>query len=343
MPIYERGSTFMASVGSGKDRFRKSFKTRQEAESFLRTENLIRIKLATKTDSGRTAKPQTLRTLGAAYKITIKDVWSQNKSTHYLKSAGAVIRHLGDDMPVSKINSVVIREMVDEFEDAGNAGGTINAKISALSMMLKTAAGEGWIDSIPYMKRRTPGTHRIRWMDGDEEQKVLNTCTQLGLYSLKDFITVDIDTGFRRMELLDFRIADYRNGMLHLHPDQTKTSKARAVPATDRVVEIINERCNNVRLFDDLTPSTLRTQWEMLRDTLGYLEDSQFVVHMLRHTCASRMAMQDKPAQFIQQWMGHASPITTARYMHLAPNKLLEGKAALDDYRKNFKPSFKVV
>lgn len=343
MPIYERGNTFLVSIGSRDDRFRKTFKTRAEAEQFLKTETIVRSRLATKVEGGKSLRNQIVKTLGAAYKITVKDVWSQNKSTHYLKSAGAVLKSLGEDMPVNKINSVMIREMVDEFEDMGNAGGTINAKISALSMMLKTAAGEGWIEAIPYMKRRTPGTHRIRWIDGAEELKVLNMCEQLGLESLKDFIIVDIDTGFRRMELLDFRLADYRNGMLHLHPDQTKTSKARAVPATDRVVKIINERCDNVRLFDDLTPSTLRTQWEMLREQLNYLDDPQFVVHMLRHTCASRMAMQDKPAQFIQQWMGHASPITTARYMHLAPNKLLEGKEALDDYRKNFKHSLKVV
>lgn len=32
MPIYERGGTFMVSVGSKGDRYRKSFKTRKEAE-----------------------------------------------------------------------------------------------------------------------------------------------------------------------------------------------------------------------------------------------------------------------------------------------------------------------
>ena len=121
---------------------------------------------------------------------------------------------------------------------------------------------------------------------------------------------VAIDTGFRRNELLEFKVKDYRQGMLHLYADQTKTSKPRSIPATDRVAEIIRRRSNHDRLFDDLTLYTLRSQWAVVREALGKLEDPQFVVHMLRHTCASRLAMQDKPAQFIQQWMGHSTPLT---------------------------------
>ena len=80
--------------------------------------------------------------------------------------------------------------------------------------------------------------------------------------------------------------------------------------------------------------------WDTLRYALGKADDPQFVIHMLRHTCASRLAMQDKPAQFIQEWMGHTTPLTTARYMHLAPAKLREGKEALENYRR---PELKVV
>jgi integrase len=349
MPIYDRGNSFEVCIGSGENRFRKSYKSRDEAEKALSLEEAIR-KGAVKSSQSlqERMKPTSIgkgvgHSLKDAYDITVKDTWSQNKSSAHTKTAGSVLKFFGNEMPVENITSVLIREMVEEFEDDGNAGGTVNAKISALSMMLKTSAGEGWIDSIPYMKRRSAGTHRIRWMDAGEELKVLATCERLGLYSLRDFIVVAVDTGFRRMELLDFQVKEYRNGMLGLHPDETKTSKARAIPATSRVEAIIEERWNNTKLFDDLTVSKLRDQWALLRETLGLLEDTQFVVHSLRHTCASRMAMQDKTAEFIQKWMGHASPLTTARYMHLAPNKLLEGKIALDNYRENFKPRLKLA
>jgi integrase len=89
----------------------------------------------------------------------------------------------------------------------------------------------------------------------------------------------------------------------------------------------------NDRLFHDLTESTLRFQWETIRTKLGMTDDEQFVVHMLRHTCASRLAMAGKNATFIMNWMGHSSIMVTQRYMHLSPNTMLEGAEALENYR----------
>jgi integrase len=344
MPIYKRGSTYMVSVGSGPDRIRKSFKTLEEAEKAERLHKLVKegvIEAPKEVPKTTLSKPLE-HSLGAAYKLTLRDTWSQRRSDASVKAANSVLARLGKDTLVSTITPQVIREMVTEMEDTGNTGATINKKLSALSMMLKTAADEGWIEHLPRIKRRSSGTHRIRWLNVEEETEVLNACTHLNLPSLRDFIIVAIDTGFRKGELLGFHVADYRNGMLNLHGDQTKTAKPRSIPATDRVHALIEARRGYQKLFEDITEHSLRMHWEILRDHLGKLDDPQFVPHMLRHTCASRLAMQDKPAQFIQEWMGHSTPLTTARYMHLAPAKLREGKAALEAYRV-VTPHLKVV
>lgn len=342
MPIYERGSAWLVSVGSGKDRYRASFKTYADAVLAEKRQNLIRegvIEAPTSTVLKAKASEGGAKTLHDAYKVTLKDTWSQRKTENQPRCARYVMDALGWDLPLTEVTTSVIRQYVEELEDEqGNSGSTVNGKLSALSMMLKHAADEGWIETLPRIKRRSPGEHRIRWMDAEEELQVLNTCLQLGFTDLHDFIVVGVDTGFRRMELMGFRPKDYRNGMLHLHPDQTKTSKARAVPATTRVHEIISRRMNHANLFDPLTNNTVWDQWQKLREALKREDDPQFVIHMLRHTCASRLAMQDKSAQFIQAWMGHATPITTARYMHLAPGKLKEGVEALDEYRKQNSP-----
>lgn len=347
MPIYKRGNGYMVSVGSGSDRYRKTFKTMDEAEKAHRLQTLIHEgvieapvvtpEVPPKAGLGKVVS----RSLGDAYRLTLKDAWSQRRSDSSRKAGQYVLDLLGKDTLVTEITPAVIRGMVEELEDMGNTGSTVNKKLSALSMMLKTAADEEWIDSLPRIKRRSTGTHRVRWLNAEEEVEILSHCQTLGLLGLRDFIIVAIDTGFRRMELLNFRVAEYRQGMLHLHGDQTKTAKPRSIPSTDRVHEIIQARKNNDRLFDDLTENTLRSQWEVLREYAGKADDPQFVVHMLRHTCASRLAMQDKPAQFIQAWMGHATPLTTARYMHLAPAKLREGKEALEAFRQQ--PHLRVV
>lgn len=338
MPIYQRGNAWLVSVGSQENRFRKTFKNYADAvlaekRQLLILEGVIEAPTPIHVKASLAEGGTKERTLRDAYKVTLKDVWSQHKTQHQPRLARYVMDALGWDLPLSKVTTSLIRELVDELEDEGNQGSTINGKLSALSMMLKSAADEGWIEALPRIKRRKNGDHRIRWMDAEEELDALNTCLRLGFNDLHDFIIVGIDTGFRRMELMGFQPKDYRNGMLNLHPDQTKTSKARSVPATQRVHEVIVRRSNNKHLFDPLTNVTVWNQWTKLREAMGKEDDSQFVIHMLRHTCASRLAMQDKSSQFIQAWMGHATPITTARYMHLAPGKLKEGIEALESYR----------
>lgn len=347
MPIYERGNTFLLSIGSGSERIRKAFKTKAEAEKAERAyiaaqEGTVELPKKLQKALQPKAKGVVAKTMQDAYELVLKDVWVHENKTP-ARVARRVLVSMGADTPVLKVTTPLVRELVEEWEDAGNTGGTVNTKLSAISMMLKSAADEGWIDTMPRLKRRTPGAHRIRWMDFNEEIEALNLCDKLGFTALKDYIPFAIDTGFRKMEQLDFKVRDYWGGQLHLYPEDTKTMKARAVPPTERVLEILKRRGNNERVFDDLTPCKLRDQWGYLREAMGKLEDTQFVVHMLRHTCASRLAMQDKTAKFIQDWMGHSSPMTTARYMHFAPGKLKEGADALDQYRNDFRPQLKVV
>lgn len=346
MPIYRRGLKYQVSVGSREDRYRANFNTLEEAQVAEQIELLRRktgqtpaVTLSNKRPRDTLAippqKPQkdsTNRTIGEAFNLTCAEVWKHSKSQTQAQNALRVVKALGQEFAVSAINPTVIRELVEEWEDLGNTGSTINKKLSALSMLLKTAADEEWIAAIPRIKRRPSGAHRVRWLDAAEEQQLLEACEFFGLDTLRDYIVCAIDTGFRRMELLNFHLRDYRGGMLHLHPEETKTSKARAIPPTRRVEEILARRMGKGKLFWDMTYSQLREQWALVRQHVGKADDPQFVVHMLRHTCASRLAMQDKPAQFIQVWMGHATPLTTARYMHLAPSKLREGKQALEAF-----------
>lgn len=59
-----------------------------------------------------------------------------------------------------------------------------------------------------------------------------------------------------------------------------------------------------------------------------------FLVHTLRHTCASRLAIAGENATFIQNWMGHSTILVTQSYMHLAPDTLVKGVTSLENYRK---------
>ena len=209
MPIYQDGNTYLVSVGSGANRFRKRYKTYADAvlaerRQLLILEGVIQEPTPAMVKAAKAEAEQSReKTLEDAYRLTVKDVWSQRKTDNQPRLARYVMASIGKDTPLSKVTTSLIRQMVEEFEDEmGNSGSTVNGKLSALSMMLKSAADEGWIETLPRIKRRSPGEHRIRWMDAEEELAVLNKCRELGLHDLHDFIIVGVDTGFRRMELM---------------------------------------------------------------------------------------------------------------------------------------------
>ncbi len=332
MTITKRGTSYQVSVGSGEDRFRQTYKTKQEA-SVAEAEALLRqkttgsalitgVEIAPKIDKGPTLKD--------AHDLTWRLHWSQDrgKKTHEV-FCRAIFNEFAPATPLTDITFDSILEAVEAWEDEGNGGQTVNHKVSHLSMMLKTAMDKGWIDKMPKMVRRKPGKGRIRFINEAEEQRLLNACAELGFDELRDLVQVAIDTGFRRGELLQIAPSDLINGKIHLYDGETKSGKGRAVPATSRVEAIIQRRSNGPRVFSYTFP-TLRREWNLVRELMGLSEDKQFIVHMLRHTCATRLVQRGVPLPIVKEWMGHATITTTMRYVQFAPDSLNVAKAALE-------------
>jgi integrase len=341
MPIFKRGKSFMVSVGSGEYRFRQCYKTMDEAK-LAELEAIVRHN-TTGSALIPTVKPKVVlgHTLKDAFELTWRVHWSQDKSpkTHD-DACRCIFRVIPSDTQLTDIKPDLILEAIEDWEEQGNSGSTVNRKLSHLRMMLKTAHERDWITTLPKVPTRREGKHRIRWINEAEELKVLTTCTHLGLDELRDFIIVAIDTGFRRGELLGLEPRDIFNGLLHLHEGETKTDKARSVPATSRVAEILARRSNQRRIFN-LTEPALRHQWRVLRQAMKLEDDPQFVVHMLRHTCASRLVQRGVPLAVVQKWMGHSNIQTTLRYAHLAPESLMVGKEALEQVSE--RPALRLV
>ena len=79
--------------------------------------------------------------------------------------------------------------------------------------------------------------------------------------------------------------------------------------------------------------SSYPTPWDtILRAHLGHSNDREFIPHMLRHTCASRLVSRGVPLPKVMQWMGHKCIQTTLRYSHLVPNDLDEAAAILEHW-----------
>lgn len=345
MTIYMRGNSFVVSVGGEGNRYRQSFRTRKEAD-LAHSQATARLKATGSPLEASVSPPKSKgegKVLGDAFKIAWALRWSKDKhpETHRY-NCNSLFRTIEERTPLVEIDTDMVTECCLEWSDDGINGSTVNKRMNHLNVMLKLAHERGWIDKLPKLPKFKQNKHRVRWMNDVEEDKALAKCLELGMADLHDYIIVAIDTGFRRGELLNFRNSDFMNGQLHLHEGETKNDRSRTIPASDRVRLVLQRRASMLQPFGDvLNINTLRHQWSKLRKAMGMSEDGQFVVHMLRHTCASRLVQNGVALSVVKEWMGHQDIQTTMRYAHLAPDALNSALQVLN--KRNGQQVLKVV
>ena len=71
--------------------------------------------------------------------------------------------------------------------------------------------------------------------------------------------------------------------------------------------------------------------WQWVRAEMGLMRDKEFVIHALRHTCASRLVNGGVDLYVVKEWLGHSSIQITERYAHLNPTKLVQAVEVLED------------
>lgn len=320
MPIYPRGESFMVSVGSGKTRLRETAGTMAEAQATEkrliqeRKDNILKaLQAAQRGDSSKTMQD--------AFDLAAAGSWKTSKGVRTtLLNARQMVALLGPNTPITEITTGAIKTAIqtlingDDDHD-GNSGATVNRKLAALNVMLRMALDEEWINVMPRIKRLAESDARPFYYTEEEEREMVDACHHLGLPVLANYIHFAVDTGFRRSEALKFDVANYRDG--HLRLDNTKNGMGRTIPATALVADLLDKVATG-RVFASLTESILRGQWTMMRDYLGKKDDPKYIVHVLRHTTATRLAIAGATGPEIMGYMGHLSIQTSVRYIHLA-------------------------
>ena len=281
-------------------------------------------------------KKANLKSLKAMFDITVISRWGESKGAKAAIINGqAAVNFFGERTHIADITPERIREYMGHLESKGNSNGTINRKLSALSMVIKTAEEYGHIEQRPVIRRKKEYKGRERFVTLEEENEMLRLLEAWGLYDFRDAIITLIDTGFRCGELLgllkvDVNFSAGKNGIITLW--RTKTDKPRSVPITQRVKELMQRRIDTASK-DQLFPyqqAWIRHNWDRMKQHMGLEDDAQFVPHILRHTCASRLVQNGIPLPMVQAWMGHSSMQSTIRYSHLAPTSLYNVVDALE-------------
>jgi integrase len=176
---------------------------------------------------------------------------------------------------------------------------------------------------------------RVRFVSDIEEARMLDWYDRVGREDFGDMVKFYIDTGFRKSEgfRLRFNDLDFKTGRITVW--ETKTNHPRTVKMTARVRTILENLARQSNEYDALVFRRIsekkfyRVWWEM-REAIGLDDDKQFVIHCLRHTCATRLLGAGVDIRTVMAWLGHKSIEQTQRYAHFIPSKLDDAADALD-------------
>lgn len=320
----QRGNTWQADVSHAGRRIRMSgFGTRAEAEA---AEADIKAKLIAGLPIEGYETPEK-RTLGALRDLAVEKFWKGSKGERTsVLNADDVVDLLGD-VEVKHITHLAIEAMIQRLKERGCSGATINRKLAALSKMLRLGETRGWIQRVPPIHRQRESQHRIRYLSADEESRVLGWFYQTGNLDMHSLVEFLIDTGVRLSEALEARWDAFEGDWLSLY--LTKNGGHRRVPMTPRAKRAFESRPKDSPRPWNLTVSQCDYYWGRMREHLGLETDSQFVIHALRHTFASRLVQRGVELQTVSKLLGHRSIVTTMRYAHLAPQNLMDAVKVL--------------
>jgi len=341
MAIRQRGTRWQVDVkvpknlreAQGASRVRETCDTYEQAQVL---ENDIRGTFLKRQVWKRTKSRQ------GSNKVTVDDVariawskfWRDQKSwkTHN-HNMTTVLRHLGEDTPIRDIDTVRVDEFVDEMRENGLSNGTINRKLTALSVMLKIAEDRGYISKRPKIDRPREGKGRILTIDDTEmgEDGLLSFFAQTEP-EMRDICIVLIDTGMRTGECLWLRRENLDNG--HVTLFETKNDEARTIPLTTRAKRVLWEYAEGKGRREYLfsyNQDRLRRAWDRMRAAFGEEDNRQLVPHTLRHSFCSRLVRKGVQFGKVQKLAGHKAIATTLRYSHLAPSNLDDAITVLEE------------
>jgi integrase len=239
---------------------------------------------------------------GKAYEAT-----AYRNVEHFINAVG--------DLPLTSIRTTTIDDFVDEVTGT-IADSTVNRKLTNVHSVLKYAYDREWIKAMPKFQWKTEEEGRVRWLTADEEKQMFALLAEWGETEVARFLTVSIDTGMRRGELLNLEAKDVQGPWVRLWVNKTK--KARSVPLTERA-----EAALGAGLPFQLDANKLRVVWAKLKHAMDLEDDEDFVLHALRHTAATRTLAKTGNLAMVQKLLGHRKIETTLRYAHISDDDLL--------------------
>lgn len=308
--------------------------------------------LVAEMDVNMATEPEHM-TLQDALDFTKKEKWSRNKDgckpiaqvTRCIELLGnPSLADMMDNPRATRPTGVrLFRELRNTLANECDLGdATIDRYMAAMKTCLKFVRAEKPLPTlqIPKIPMANPNNGRERILFEDEEQ-MLFELMEAQQPEWADFFKVLLDTGMRVGECLslDFRRnVRFKENQISIYKDQTKgtrqTGKGRSIIMTKRVREIL------LRIQETRPMAVWPTTWYVTkvskifrryRKMMGLDTNLEFVPHMLRHTCTTRLLEAGIDFGVVQAWTGHSTVEMVRRYGHFTAQIHVKSATALDD------------
>jgi len=310
---------FRVELQKGNQRYRERHDTLEAAR-----EDEERVKALWATGASDVPKTSPRGSLGAPEAITLTAAISTAQGALWHGSTGEDLNFahlrffekvLGGRTELSTLTGHQVRQVVRELERADKSPATINRYLSHfrtfLAWCLKDRISTLDPKDIDWPWRKEYAG-RLRWITFEEEDQLLEL---LPAHTAK-LVKVALATGCRREELMGAKLDQVGADVFHIW--KSKNQGQRSIPITPETAQELRE------LLSGEMPSmrSLRRHWDAAKAKMGLADDTEFVFHACRHTCATRMVDADVDILVIKEWLGHKRLETTQRYAKVKPKKL---------------------
>ena len=206
---------------------------------------------------------------------------------------------------------------------------TVNYYMLQVSSMLRFAVKRGYISRSPAegVKALSEDNARDRYLDGDEMRELVEAVSYDD--DLLLFVEMSLSTGGRMKALMNICKKDINLESRTVSIEDEKGGGYYTAFLNGRVTALLRGRMGDIGMNDRIYRSDWRRMQRQMKKILDLLFNqgldrddrrNRVVIHTLRHTFASHLAINGTPIFTIQKLLNHKDIKQTLRYAKLSPD-----------------------